>query len=256
MTSLPLLFDNVRRMKGLLVYALNTAPWTVQASIDLANPEGVLPMAMDVDFQKRPSNSHVDLVLAPGELFAFKVPSTRANVIAREAQVIDREQLSSNIGARLQQLTQMIGALAQPHRYEELSNSGFELDSESVIGIPGWLAAQHPIDGVTVVEGKGRDESRAVQLVNDGKSNSRTWLLSNPISPPTTGRLAVRCLMRWAESSADSRFRCSIEDDITDRCSVDNSLFKTTCLLAPTSIEICVRGRLEVIDLPAEGLEE
>jgi hypothetical protein len=81
------------------------------------------------------------------------------------------------------------------------------------MGLVGWLHAQHPPGCVRIDDQEFAEGKHSVVLTTDPATTTRTWIVSETIEPPTSGRLAVSlaCRGEVTEGDAGHRLRVSIE---------------------------------------------
>ena len=121
-----------------------------------------------------------------------------------------KDQLDE-IAGQVSKIVDRLGGLADPPAYESLSNGSFE--SESSVGLVGWLHAQHPPGAVRIDNNEAIDGARSVVMSTEHSDGDRTWLVSEMIQPPRSGRLAVSlaCRAAMSNTNATHRLRVSIE---------------------------------------------
>ena len=108
-------------------------------------------------------------------------------------------------------IVERIGILSEFESSDALSNGGFE--QSGGMGLVGWLHAQHPPGCVRVDDKEFLEGAHSVLLTTDDASTSRTWIVSETIDPPRSGRLAVSLACRGELKTDNSvhRLRVSIE---------------------------------------------
>ncbi len=99
----------------------------------------------------------------------------------------------ARIKAAVTRIVERIGVFSEPSDYAGLANGGFE--QASAVGIVGWLSAQHPPDAVRI-DTEASEGTQSVCLTTDARSSTRTWLVSETFTAPTSGRLAVSLACR------------------------------------------------------------
>ena len=108
-------------------------------------------------------------------------------------------------------IVERIGVLGDFSRYPSLTNGGFE--QSGGMGLVGWLHAQHPPGCVQLDDQEFAEGSHSVLLTTITPAVARTWLVSETIEPPQSGRLAVSLACRAEVKSDDAPhlLRISIE---------------------------------------------
>jgi hypothetical protein len=87
-----------------------------------------------------------------------------------------------------------IGTLALPDDYHQLRNGGFEIAGQ--VGIVGWMHTQFPSTAVALDSDEAIEGTCSIRMTADAKSADRTWLVSESIPVPATGRMAVSMATR------------------------------------------------------------
>jgi len=108
-----------------------------------------------------------------------------------------------------------LGALSRLDAYSALTNGDFEQIGE--VGLPGWLHAQHPPGCVTTDSNQPYQGERSVRMTTDPSATHRTWIVSETIQPPVSGRLAVSLAYRGAKSAQADPHRLKISLEGTSK---------------------------------------
>ncbi|QDS90526.1 hypothetical protein EC9_47400 [Rosistilla ulvae] len=247
----------VRRLRtptGFYLYALNPAPWMVQVKIELNNSETVHAIGR-VSSAPQTTRTLIE-TLRPGQLIAYRIDAPKADIAVWSVEIPGLPALREHLGLQLQRLMQTVGTLGQPKPYDGLANQAFEQPGSASSDIPGWLSAQHPAGSVQLATDAGVLGSQAVQLTNSGQTNAKTWLLSHPFDAPASGRLAVHARVRRDLKTETVRLRMSLEGRYRDRSIRRSTVIGEQPGAAIGSDWSSMPFRLEVTDLPVEGLEE
>ncbi|MEM9588344.1 MAG: hypothetical protein AAGA03_13760, partial [Planctomycetota bacterium] len=107
--------------------------------------------------------------------------------------------------AHVNLIVQRLGMLEHAATLSVLSNPGFEKDGDG--GVRGWMHTQHPADSVQIDASESFDGSQSVLLDNPSDGVIRTWLVSETISAPKSGRLAVSLACRSAAKPTEQSHR-------------------------------------------------
>ncbi|WP_345685184.1 hypothetical protein [Novipirellula caenicola] len=131
--------------------------------------------------------------------------STWVSRVHGDNQTIDKIKSDVTI------VVERLGMLADSEPYAVLSNPGFEVVGG--IGITGWMHAQYPEGAVQIDENEAIEGQRSLCLTTANAMATKTWLVSETITPPKTGRLAVSLACRSAASEVTTphRVRVSVE---------------------------------------------
>ncbi|WP_146599498.1 hypothetical protein [Novipirellula aureliae] len=108
-------------------------------------------------------------------------------------------------------IVEKLGTLSDSTPYQGLSNGSFEATGN--VGIKGWLHAQYPAGSVIVDDSEATDGKRSLCMKTDGAGSQQTWLVTETITPPKSGRLAVSMSLRAEATHIGSshQVRVSIE---------------------------------------------
>ncbi len=157
--------------------------------------------------------------LQPGELVTLRARSATASgpvVAAWSARVAIDELQSTGITELVKSLVDGLAAITVPQFTPLVENGGFETVSATGIAatanvtttniiagspiVAGWLVAQHPANCVAIDDSIAHEGSRSIRLSNRDGRPGGTWIMSRPIRPPSTGRLAVSMRVRGEPS--------------------------------------------------------
>ncbi len=201
----------------LYVSMVSVVPWDCDVDLELTTPTEWEVIGRNrgetTDRLVQSSRGARSRVLVPaGEvvLVRSKEPSDDA-IRSWTTRVSGGTETTESIKQKVTLILERIGILSDFTRYDELNNGGFEEAGD--VGLVGWLHAQHPPGCVRVDEEESVEGSRSVLLTTATPTVRRTWLVSETIAPPPSGRLAVSLAYR-AEAGADDAthlLRVSIE---------------------------------------------
>ncbi|MGB7326216.1 MAG: hypothetical protein WBD31_15185, partial [Rubripirellula sp.] len=140
------------------------------------------------------SGSALQLVLEPGSVSLLRCRGPVGEFGIWNAKVSGGSATTDRIKEQVTSVVQRIGMLSTPPSYDGLANGGFE--QTGGIGLIGWLHAQHPPQCVRVEQGECFEGSQSVLLTTDAAVSTRTWLVSETVTPPPSGQLAVSMACR------------------------------------------------------------
>lgn len=258
-----------RGADGLYIYAVNTAPWAMRVRIATNAPPGSPvrrlgpasqsesdPQQWEVGSRFAGSGGAVAPggatttwagELAAGELIALRVAGPAAEVAAWSGSPASATRVAEQLAVQVEDLSARVAILGRPREFPSLQNGGFEGGSEE--RIDGWLRAQHPAGCVRFTRDCIEGE-RAIVLRNEARPAARTWLLSEPLPTPETGRIAVSFRARSLAGAA--RVRVAVEGRVREMA-----------LRRSIEIELPAGGEwpheaswLKVSDLPDGEVEE
>ncbi len=199
------------------VSMVSVVPWDCDVDLELQAPTEWEVIGRDrvetADRIVQSSRGARSRVLVPaGEVVLMRGTALSDDAIRSwTTRVSGGTETTESIKQKVTLIIERIGILSDFARYDELNNGGFEEAGD--VGLVGWLHAQHPPGCVRVDEEESVEGSRSVLLTTATPMVTRTWLVSETIDPPPSGRLAVSLAYR-AEAGADDAthlFRVSIE---------------------------------------------
>lgn len=200
------------------VSILNRTPWDSEVDLEFTAAMkwaavGQSGSTQDILRQSEVRPSHIRATLLPGQFVLL-----RTEAIANDVSV---RSWSSSIGGGSKQIEKIkldvtsiverIGLLSDMEASNSLSNGGFE--QSGGIGLVGWMHAQHPPGCVKIDDKESIEGKHSVLLTTDPALSARTWIVSETIESPESGRLAVSLATR-AERSEERpahQMRISIE---------------------------------------------
>ncbi len=202
----------------LCVSMISLAPWPSEveletsAPIEWASRDDADPTASRVSIEQI-SAKRARVVVGAGQLVVLqsKNPATGATVRLWSSRVRGGSEAVDQIKRKVTLIVERIGILSEFESSDALSNGGFE--QSGGMGLVGWLHAQHPPGCVRVDDKEFLEGAHSVLLTTDDASTSRTWIVSETIDPPRSGRLAVSLACRGELKTDNSvhRLRVSIE---------------------------------------------
>ena len=175
--------------------------WTVVGG----NPE-------DIQIEKLNGN-RARVQIAEGHLILLRStqPVGDTEITSCRARLSGGSAALAEIKRKVTLVAQRIGILFDFESYDALNNGGFEKAGN--LGLVGWLHAQHPEGCVRVDDSQPLEGKHSILLTTEANTTARTWLVSETITPPESGRLAVSLACR-AESNTNAgihRLRISLE---------------------------------------------
>ena len=181
---------------------VNTAPW--RATVELRcceSGEADCTLVDDDSLRTALRNgrtSNLRLIdLPPLGIVSVIVnqPVSQTSPLAWRA-VTDGPEVLERIQKQVGQVVTKIGMLAQPDDFAGLRNGSFE--ETGSVGIVGWMSTQFPADAVVIDSSEAVDGQHSVKMTTTQSSAGQTWLVSEPIAVPHSGRLAVSLAVRAA----------------------------------------------------------
>ncbi len=200
------------------VSVLSLAPWTSEVDLQFASElewqvVGGAPEANKILRQSETRPTLSQLTLQAGQLVLLKSSSEVAEVSIRSwsASVGGGSEQIEKIKRDVTSVVERMGLLTEMPAADSLVNGGFE--RAGGIGLVGWMHAQHPPGCVIIDDQESVEGSHSVLLTTDPALSARTWIVSESIKPPQSGRLAVSLVTRaeQKDEAAPHQMRTSIE---------------------------------------------
>ncbi len=212
------------------VLAVNVAPWATDIEITNQSAGRWVAATTPPDLPDHAFGTSLisldpsanDTRLAAGEI-RWLVPAggEKSPIVDWTSRPADGEIGLERIKNSVTRVVERLGTFSDPSDYPALANGGFE--QSSTVGIVGWLSAQHPPDAVRI-DSEAVQGNQSVCLTTDPRTSTRTWLVSETVAAPASGRLAVSMACRGelselaqdtvnhaATERAPSRLRIAIE---------------------------------------------
>ena len=194
-------------------------PWANEIDIETSqeiewkavggNPQGV-------QIEKL-SGNRARVQVAEGRLILLQSsqPAGDIKIISCRARLSGGTAALAEIKRKVTLVAQRLGILFDFESYDALNNGGFEKAGD--LGLVGWLHAQHPAGCVQVDATQPLEGKQSILLTTETNTTARTWLVSETITPPESGRLAVSLACRAEASTNDGKHRLRISLEATDR---------------------------------------
>ncbi|MBN1590967.1 MAG: family 10 glycosylhydrolase [Pirellulales bacterium] len=179
------------------VYAVNDSPVPVSLSVQVAaSPDCRLEPLIDTrkvpPLTRSGGKTSWRVDMASYDLVAAKLTDPAATFST--PQVSLPGGMRDSLWMHIRDLGERWAALRSPPRLSSLSNAGFEKPANSDGTIPGWIVQKSNDTKVQLRrDPKRSDGSQVVQLSN---SSANAALMSEPFSPPSTGRLSMSVWLR------------------------------------------------------------
>jgi hypothetical protein len=164
--------------------------------------------------------------------------------------------LKTALGQRIRELGIRAALLRNPPPLKVLDNPDFEQPPVGEDRLPGWATTQQP--GVTIGPDPTQNH-RGRQSVRMTTSGPWACLVSQPLQPPATGRLAVSVWLRVAETAAQPALQLAVEGKLNGRRYYRHAPVGLAPAGAKAAVPLSTDWRqyvFQVGDLPLEGLSQ
>lgn len=183
------------------VTIINAAPWAskirLQFMTERAGEISVMRSATNkaAVLEDRTAGVRV-LSVPPSSISNFEISGGAQSVRLKswDATMVGGEKTLAVLKNYISEIVAQIGTLALPEDFDQLRNGGFEVEGQ--VGIVGWMHTQFPSSAVTLDSKEAIEGSNSIRMTADAKSAGRTWLVSELIPAPASGRLAVSLATR------------------------------------------------------------
>jgi len=241
------------------VYAVNDSPFATTAWVRLSAPAGcrleeltggrqVAPLSRDAQ------GTYWKVDLQPYDLVAVALSDPGVKLSLPRVSL--PPALKTALGQRIRELGVRAALLRNPLPLKVLDNPGFERPPAGKDQLPGWATTQQA--GVTVQPDKTQPcrGSQSVRMTSDGP-----WacLVSQPIEPPTTGRLSMSVWLRVAEAAAQPSLQLALEGELNGQRYYRYAPVGSAPAGGQAPVPIGTDWRqyvFQVDDLPLEGLSQ
>jgi hypothetical protein len=202
----------------LYIAMTSLAPWTSAVDLESSTPidwvsvNNIGESDPTVSIQQT-GEQRASVVVPAGQLIVLrsKTEVSGATIKHWSTRVSGGAEALKRIKRKVTLVVERIGVLSDMTTYDGLANGGFERSGG--MGLVGWLHAQHPPGCVRLDDRESLEGEHSVLLTTDSSTMNRTWIVSETIDPPRSGRLAVSlaCRAELKNDSSDHRLRVSIE---------------------------------------------
>ena len=150
-------------------------------------------------------------------LLRSRQPAAEIQIVSCKTRLSGGSEALAEIKSQVTLIAQRIGILFDFDSYDALNNGSFE--NANGMGLVGWLHAQHPAGCVRVDDAKSLAGKNSILLTTETNTTARTWLVSETITPPESGRLAVSlaCLAETGQNIGTHRLRVSLEATVDEK---------------------------------------
>jgi len=249
----PVTVRSLRHDGKTYLYVLNDAPWPATVDVRLEVPADcslqLLGGSAQPALERRGTetwwtarleayDAAACLLLTP----AATVTETRASFPPRVMSAI-RQRITA-IGRRVEQLQTPVPL---PH----LANPGFEDNPASNV-LAGWVHATDARAEVRLDTASRHSGSRALRLASQGPV---TWVRSEPVPTPATGRLSMSVWLRTAAAERQPPLRLAVEGRLDGKTYYRFAAVGADQASVPLSTQ-WAQYVFQVDDLPDHGLEQ
>lgn len=235
------------------MYAVNDSPWPVTLDLQVAAPPGCTAQSLDGRRMAPPlaphGASHWELKLWPYDLWGARFDV--AGVRLADARATLPDTVVPALRARVNDLRDRVGVVGQAPRLDTLENPGFEIPSKPEAATPGWQLSPADAGQLRLDSQEKHGDGRAAVVASDGPPVS---LLSEPFTPPATGRITVLAWMRVSDPDDPPALRLALQGELRGQ-----DYYRYAAL--GRGQEHALRGgwslyKFRVDDLPLEGLNK
>jgi hypothetical protein len=197
---------------------LSVAPWANEVVLEFEQPaelEVVAPALEQLEtWHPDPAQpTRYRIGLRPGQLVLLRTrePAPELAIRSWVAGIRGGTAEIENIKSEVAAIVQRLGLLSDLEPSNSLTNGSFE--QSGGIGLVGWMHAQHPPGCVQIDDQESIAGEHSVLLTTDLSVSPRTWIVSQAIEPPDSGRLAISLAARAerVEGGQPHSMRVSIE---------------------------------------------
>ncbi|MDB4339054.1 hypothetical protein OAA19_02980 [Rubripirellula sp.] len=183
-------------------------PWDTEVDLETVSPnEWVIVGDTEDESIKRseilvlrPTRSRIRI--PAGEIMLLRSNKAGDNTIRLwNTRVAGGPEVVKLIKRKVTTIVEKVGTLHSPKPTQgRIRNGGFEQQGD--MGLIGWLHAQHPIGCVRIDDSVAAEGRRSICLTTEQDSKARTWLVSETLQPPESGRIALSLTCRGANANS------------------------------------------------------
>jgi hypothetical protein len=136
-------------------------------------------------------------VVEAGELVAVRFSANEAKLVTWRSTFAGSLSQTAMIRVSVDDAVSAISETQYLRRRNLISNASFEAQGT---GVPGWMIAQYPADCVMVDSNVAYHGSRSIRLTGQAGRAGGSWVVSQTIVPPSSGRLALSARFRGGKA--------------------------------------------------------
>lgn len=235
------------------VYAVNDSRWPALVEVDIENAGTgdvqSLDRANPAAIQRQGEVARWSLRMAPYDLQAIAV--SRENSRVSDFRIKLDRGITVELAHQIEEVRNRTNSLRSPKAISGLQNPGFEVSVKNQ-PLPGWIHATG--NGISVVPDSNefRNGKQSLAIHSTGPE---TWVRSDPIPVPTSGRLALWVWLKVPNPDAQPPLRLAIEGKVDGRNYYRFATVGAGKGVAPLQ-GTWSEFRFQVTDLPPQGLSE
>jgi len=197
------------------------------------------------------SGTRWQTVVDGGELVAIRLASRDTKLVDWRATFAGSANQVATIRVGVEDAVSAIAEKQHLRRRDLISNASFEADGA---GVPGWMIAQYPTDCVAIDSRVAFQGSQSIRLVGQPGRAGGSWIVSQSIQPPRSGRLAVAVRFRGGKATKQAA------EPLVVRMALEGTVSGTP-IRKTKSVTLAADGKwgepewLEIAKLPSLPLE-
>lgn len=200
------------------IYAVNQTRWPVVWEAILSRPTTVYrlgpppprrtlvsaplstddPLSLASSLRQGESGIRWQTFVDAGELIAVRVAARDTKLVDWRATFAGSANQVATIRVGVEGAVSAIAEKQHLRRRDLIANASFEAVGA---GVPGWMIAQYPTDCVAIDSQVAFHGSQSIRLVGQPGRPGGSWIVSQAIQPPRSGRLAVAVRFRGAKTT-------------------------------------------------------
>ena len=245
------------------VYAVNQTRWPLRLDVTFSRTARVREVESALSDDSPAAESRVietgqrwRAELAAGELVAIRVQGEDVGITGWQAVFNGTVGQSELIRRCVQDAVAISPESFETVRQDLLVNGGFEHSAAE--SVSGWLTAQHPPGAVRIDSRVAFEGNHSLRLTGQSDRTGGSWIVSQVIQPPASGRLAVSLRLR-GESEGSEGTEAG-RPPLTVRVALEGTVAgtpiqKTVLIDVPRDGKWGATERLEIARLPSIPVE-
>jgi hypothetical protein len=200
------------------LYAVNDAPFRVTAKLRIAAApncrlEELTGLRKTGPLKPDPEGGMVwEVQLEPYDLVAVQLNDAAAQLARPQATW--PSDVEPALGMEIRKLGARAAALRNPPSLTALDNADFEKPAEKNAALPGWAATTREGVSITLDRKYSHGGKQAAKIQSKGPI---ACLISQPFTPPATGRLSMAVWLRVDAPQRQPPFRLAVEGKLNGR---------------------------------------
>jgi hypothetical protein len=200
------------------LYLVNKSPWPMTAEVDFAARNGLQgdllgPAGRSIQLKSSGNVARWTTPVEPFGMVALQLRTSQVKVAAWKATA--EPAIEAAIREQIREIRLRANTLRSPPPLTQLANGSFEAPPEGNQPVPRWSQAEGAGIQIQLDGNAAKTGASSLYMVSRapgrGDAAPVAWVRSEPLTTPTTGRLAIWVWLKVADAKRQPKLRLAIE---------------------------------------------